>query len=141
MTIAEAIAQAKALKKHAYEDETVLKWLNEIEGRIKKEVIDTHDDGDDVVFTGYTDATATTELIAPDPYSKLYIDYIMAQVDYYNADINRYNNGVVVFTNDYNAFCRYYNSEHMPKQIVTNIKVGFGTVAQTTIIDDPDSIF
>ena len=140
MTITEAISTAKLLKKHSYDDATALKWINEIEGRIKKEIIDTHDGGDLILFDGYTSPTDDTkELIVPDPYSKLYIDYIMAQVDFYNSDLDRYNNTVVVFANDYNAFCRCYNSENMPKQIVTNIKVGFGTTA--TAVTQTDSIF
>lgn len=116
MNIIEAIHGIDAVKPNSYDQQQKIKWLNTLDGIIKKEIIDKHEGGEEVEFNGYTDETnPTTELLVPAPYDDIYIRYLEMQIDYANGEYGKYNNSKVVYNNTYLAFCRYYNSTHMPK--------------------------
>ena len=115
MTIIEAISRVDNVKPNSYTQDEKIKWLSEIDGTIKAEIIDTHEDGENVSFSGYTEDTpVTTELLVPAPYSELYIHYLEMQIDYANNEYGKYNNSVMMFNTSYTAFEKYYNREHMP---------------------------
>jgi hypothetical protein len=83
---------------------------------VKNEIIDTHEGGEDVQFTGYNDETLlTTELLIPAPYDEVYIRYLEMQIDYANGEFGKYNNSTIAYNTAFSAFERYYNREHTPK--------------------------
>lgn len=55
-------------------------------------------------------------LIAPEPYSNLYVKYLAAQVDYYNGEIPRYKNSMARFNEALDMYAAWYNRNHMPRQ-------------------------
>lgn len=115
MTIIEAINRIDILKPNAYSQQEKVKWLSTLDGVIKKEIIDTHEGGEEVVFEGYTETTnVATELLVPAPYDDIYLRWLAAQIDYMNGEYARYNNGVQTYNDAYSAFERYYNRTHMP---------------------------
>lgn len=116
MTIIEAINKTDALKSNTYTQDEKVAWLNNLEWRIKQEVIDTHEGGEDVIFTGYDGDinVTTTELIAKAPHDEVYLRWMQAQIDYYNGEINKYNLSITMFNAAYEGFCNYYNRTHMP---------------------------
>ena len=117
MTIIEAINKVDVLKPNNYTQTEKVKWLSNLDGVIKSEIIDTHEGGEDIVFNGYEDTTPVeTEMLVPYPYDDLYIKWLESQIDYNNAEYQKYNNSTTAYNNAYSAFERYYNRQHMPKQ-------------------------
>ena len=118
MTIIEAINKIDVLKPNNYTHTEKIKWLSNLDGVIKKEIIDPHEGGSDVIFDGYDDNTPIEqELLVPAPYDDLYIKWLETQIDYNNAEYGKYNNSAVAYNNAYSAFARYYNRTHMPKSV------------------------
>lgn len=115
MTISEAINRTDAVKPNAYDEPRKILWLSELDGMIKADIIDTHEGGENVSFTGYDiDTDVTTELLAPAPYDVLYLRYLEMKIDYSNGEYGKYNNSMVMFNAAYSAFENYYNREHTP---------------------------
>lgn len=121
MTIKEAIETTDTLKPNAFQVKRKTEWLSELDGRIKKEILDTHENAP--VFGGYDELTdSTTSLLAPEPYSDVYIKYLIAQMDFYLAEFARYNNDMVMFNTAYDEFARWYHRTHKPLQTkITNV--------------------
>lgn len=115
MTIIEAVARVDAVKPNVYQLPQKIKWLSELDGIIKKEIIDTHEGGEGITFSGYTEDTNTnTELLVPAPYDEIYVRYLEMQIDYTNNEYGKYNNSMMVYSSAYNAFEKHYNRDHMP---------------------------
>jgi hypothetical protein len=115
MTIIEAINAVDTLKPNTYTYAEKIRWLSALDGTIKKEIIDTHEGGDGVVFEGYNaDTPLETELLVAGPYNEVYIMWLEAQIDYANQEYDKYNNSMMMYNNSYNAFWRYYNRTHLP---------------------------
>ena len=116
MTIIEAINRIDHLKPNAYSQQDKVRWLSNLDGVVKKEIIDTHEGGEDVIFEGYNDNTLlTTELLIPAPYDEVYVRYLEMQIDYANGEYAKYNNSTVEYNTVFSAFEKYYNRDHTPR--------------------------
>lgn len=115
MKVIEAINHIDAVKPNAYSQDVKIKWLSTLDGIIKKEIIDTHEGGEGVSFTGYTATSLMTEMLVPAPYDDIYIKWLEAQIDYANGEFKRYNNTKNMYNNAYLAYAAAYNREHLPK--------------------------
>lgn len=117
MTIQEVLTNVDEKKPNAIDDGIKLSWLNEIEETIYKEIILTHEDGEEKKYrTININSDYETELLAESPYSRLYEEYIMSKIDFQNAEWERYNNTVEQFNESYEEYAAYYNRNHMPKK-------------------------
>lgn len=121
MTIEQAITKAAALKPSQFTDADMIDWLSTLDMQIYVEIMLTHEDAPETEFTGYVsegdDATDTdTELLAPAPYDKMYVHYLLAQIDFYNGDMERFNNMQRRFEMEYGEYESWYNREHLPLQ-------------------------
>lgn len=116
MTITEAIRKVDAMKPNSYTESEKVAWLSKLDGAIKKEIIDTHEDGENIVFDGYNENTPTdTELLVKAPYDDIYLYWLESRIDYYNGEYGRYNNSVTTYNAAYATYERFYNRAHMPK--------------------------
>ena len=116
MTIIEAITRIKTLKPNTFLQQDIIRWLSILDGIIKKEIIDTHEGGENVIFNGYNESSdVTQEMLVPAPYDDIYLRWLEAQMDYANGEYNKYNNSYKVYNEAFTAFARYYNRTHMPK--------------------------
>ena len=116
MTLMEAINKIDVLKPNGYTPTEKTRWLSTLDGRIKTNIIDTHEGGEDVVFHGYDDKTPLdTVLLVPAPYDDIYIHYLEMQIDYTNSEYGKYNNSMAMYESAYSAFANHYNRTHMPK--------------------------
>ena len=116
MTIIEAINKVDELKPNSYTKLDKIRWLSNLDGTIKTEIIDTHEDGEMVIFDGYnSDTSEDTELLVKAPYDDLYLYWLESRMDYYNAEYGRYNNTLAMFNADYSAYESFYNRAHMHK--------------------------
>lgn len=115
MTIIEAINQIDAIKPNTFEQLEKVKWLSVLDGMVKREIIDTHEGADSVVFEGYSEETPLeTELLIPAPYDEVYLRWLEARIDHANNEYGKYNNSSVMFNNAYMEYWRYYNRNHLP---------------------------
>ena len=116
MTIIDAINRADRLKPNTYSQQDKVRWLSNLDGVVKREIIDTHEGGEDVIFEGYNDETLlTTELLIPAPYDEVYVRYLEMQIDYANGEYAKYNNSAAAYNTAFSAFEKYYNRDHMPR--------------------------
>lgn len=115
MKIIEAINQIDSQKPNTYSYNEKLSWLSRLDSMVKRLIIDTHEGGDDVSFTGYDDSTdQDTEMLVPAPFDEMYIRWLEAQIDYANEEYDRYNNAVLMYQTAYDGFSAWYNRNHMP---------------------------
>ena len=116
MKIIEAINRIDSLKHNTYSNNEKLAWLSRLDSIVKRLIIDTHEDGEDITFTGYDDRTdMETEMLVPAPFDEVYLKWLEAQIDYTNGEYDKYNNAILVYQAAYDAYANYYNRNHMPK--------------------------
>lgn len=115
MTIMDALYRIDEVKPNSYSQSEKIKWLSSLDGVVKREVIDTHEGGEGVVFNGYTEEVdLQTVLLVPAPYDDIYLRWLETQIDYANGEYGKYNNSITMYNNVYTAFANYYNRTHMP---------------------------
>lgn len=116
MTIGGAIARVDNLKYNTYTNADKIAWLSKLDNMIKRNIIDTHDGADQIIFDGYTEDTdPDTELLASEPYDAMYLRWLEAQIDYTNGEYDKYNASILLFNTEYEAFNAFYTRTHMPK--------------------------
>lgn len=116
MTIIEAVNGIDSFKTNTYSQEDKIQWLSKLDMTVKLEIIDTHEGGDDIEFSGYTSATPVdTVMLIPAPHEDVYLRWLEAQIDYANGEFGKFNNSITMFNAAYAAFANYYNRTHMPK--------------------------
>lgn len=115
MTLREIIRKMTALRNEKLcTADFIIDQINTIEWKIKREIVDTCENGEAYPFDGYTADETDVKLIAPEPYSELYVKYIMMQIDIFNNSINDVVNSRVLFEEAYEDFSRWYIRNHMP---------------------------
>lgn len=117
MTIIEAINRIDGLKPNIYSQSEKVRWLSQLDGFVKNDIVDTHEGSDAITFSGYDDETSIdTVLLIPSPYEDVYIHYLEMKIDYSNGETIKYNNSAMMYNNAYSSFEKWYNRTHMPKQ-------------------------
>jgi hypothetical protein len=116
MTVMGAINHINTVKPNGYGQNEKIKWLSTLDGMIKNDVIDTHEGGENISFSGYSENSLMKELLAPHPYDNIYILWLEARMDYANGEYGRYNNSITAFNAAYADFQKWYNRTHMPLQ-------------------------
>lgn len=115
MKIIEALDRIDALKPNLYTQQEKIKWLNDLDSAIFREVLKTHEGMEGKEFVPYTNDTPfDTELIAPAPYEEMYLDWLESKIDYYNGEMTKYNNSITRYNDIYTEYTRWYNRTHMP---------------------------
>ena len=115
MTIMDALYRIDELKPNSYSQSEKIKWLSSLDGLVKSKIIDTHEGGEAVIFSGYDENTElSTELLVPAPYDDVYLRWLETQIDYANGEYGKYNNSATVFNTAYTEYANYYNRTHMP---------------------------
>lgn len=119
MTILEAINRVDTTKPNSYTQTEKVEWLSVLDGIIKKEIIDTHEGGEGIVFVGYdSDTDLGTVLLVPAPYDDIYIRWLESRIDYANGEYGKYNNSASAYNTAFEAYSRYYNRVNMPKHTI-----------------------
>lgn len=116
MKIIEAINKIDDLKFNAFSQDQKVGWLSRLDSMVKTQIIDTHEGGENVRFTGYnSDTDPQTELLVGAPFDEIYLRWMEAQIDYYNGEIKKYNISMSMFNTEYEAFENWYRRNHKPK--------------------------
>lgn len=96
MTVRDALEQADRLVPNQLTEKDKLAFLNEVEGMVYREILCARESEQEIPFTPYA-AVDETELLTPDPYSRLYRLYLESQIHYYNQEPALYNNALAAF--------------------------------------------
>ena len=116
MKIVEAISRIDGLKHNTYTQGEKIAWLSNLDSMVKRLIIDTHEGGEDIIFTGYNENTDVyTELLVPAPFDEMYLQWLEARIDYANGEYDKYNNAILMYQTTYDGYANYYNRNHMPK--------------------------
>lgn len=115
MTIQDVINRVTGLRNEKKcTTDFIIQKINEIEWKIKREIVDTHEGSEKYPFDEYSADEINSELIAPSPYSELYIKWVLYQLDVINNAMTDASNSYTLFNSDYSAFAVWYTKNHMP---------------------------
>lgn len=118
MQLSVLIAFVDDTKPNQYDDEVKTQWITEVESMVVEEILNKAE-GNDIEFTGYDyNVDNERELLVPDKFADVYVNYLHSKIDYHNAEYARYNNSVAMFEAAFSTFAAYYRRNHMPKQPV-----------------------
>lgn len=125
MTIQEAIRTLDEMKPNAMSPWLKIKNLTTVEQLIHSEVVMRHvhtpEQEERPVYTEETDPL--TELIIPDPYSDVYVKWLMCEADRQNQEDGRYNVDRAHFENAWDTMADWYTRTHRPIQFVREFRV------------------
>lgn len=112
MIIHDAIFGARAMRDTELPDKMLLQWLSSHDGQIWDAVCSQYENA--VVRPSYDEHTDTeaTELLIPDPWDDIYIDYLVMRIDLAHHDIDRYNNGAALYASKRADWANWYNRTH-----------------------------
>lgn len=151
MTIEEALSITDEMKPNMMRRNLKLKYLTEIEQLIWHEIICKHYSNDytppapynpetDPLNVGWgqlpiqtpepdeapeydEESDQGTELLIPDPYSMVYVYWLMSKVDIQNQEDARYNIDRAHFETAYKTMSDWYTRKHMPVQRTREIRI------------------
>ena len=119
MTILEAIRQADQVRPNDVDAYTKLGWLSKLDGQIAREVHQTHV-GTELEtlprYDGTTDA-ATQELLVPEPWDELYVQFLCMRIDLVQQETELYKDDGELFGSIYQSWLNDYNRNHTPKGV------------------------
>lgn len=111
MTVNQLIEKVDRLRPNQVTAADKLQWVVQLEELIWREIIHTHEDGEETEFTA---PSGTDDLTAPAAYEEMYRYWLEAQIAFSNEEIERYNNAAQAFGEAFKDFRNWYNREHMP---------------------------
>jgi hypothetical protein len=114
MKIFDAIAKLKR-RNHDADPLEVAEWLDDLDGHIYNTLVLGHEGYDKIKKEKYVEGeNARTEavLLAPEPYSEMYIHYLEAQSYYREGDYERYNIAMSFYNAARAEFDRYWITTH-----------------------------
>ena len=120
MTIQKALDTADKMLPNFMDRDLKLDFLTEIEQVIHQEIIMKHEhtpeEEKQPVYDSDTDPG--TKLKIPDPYSMLYVYYLMSKIDEQNLEFDKFNAHRLMFENQYETMHDWYIRNHMPLTVM-----------------------
>ena len=111
MRAIEAINQADRLRPNAYSAEEKLRWLERIDRRVGREILEAYAEAE----TAEVPMGPETELLVPSPYEELYLHFLCAQMSLGDGEIESFNSFIALFEALFSRFRNTWNREHLPK--------------------------
>lgn len=122
MTIQDVLARVDELKQNKFSEEQKIRWLSNLELIAYEEVVRWHKDCEHMAPKPYDpENDIDAELMIPDPWSDVYVQWLCAQIDYHNGDLQRYQNSARAYNSAFSAWADWFNRYHIPK--TTSLKV------------------
>lgn len=116
MKVSEAIARVDSIRPNQYGKDLKTEWLSEVEGIVVDDILNGFEEND-LEFSGYNyELDNEKELLVPDRFCDLYINYIIAKIDYYDGETESYINDATMYQAAIDNFAKWYTRNHMPKQ-------------------------
>jgi hypothetical protein len=126
MKVRELLEMVDRLHPNQFSINDKLLWLNEVEQMIWMEIITTHEGvEEDAEMPAYTasdmEVGVDTELLAADPYSRLYEPWIVMQIAGHNHEMMQHDAASMAFQTAYGDYFNWYNRHHMPVGAVNHL--------------------
>lgn len=133
MTPSKAIEIIDSLRPNSYSEEDKLRWINELDGMVKRLVFQWDENYIKGIKEQYEKGQITEkeyneimdkmktysypddldrELLIPAPYEEIYSLYLEAKIDYHNREYINYNNSATMFELRYSEFKKDYIRHH-----------------------------
>ena len=126
MTINELMTLVDDLTPNQYGEAHKLRWLNEVEQAIFRELLLTHEGDRQETFTPYETAD-DTELQIPAPYDRVYPLWLESRIHYHNGETARYNNAAAAFDEAWEELRNWVNRTRMPVRAAEGLSLTGGT--------------
>lgn len=118
MNIQQVMSTVDELKPNTIDEGIKLGWLQDVELTIYNEIILTHENSENYEKPEISLQTSySTELIAEEPYARLYSEYLMSKIDFIQQEWTSYNNMSEQFNQSYKEYMAYYGRTHKHKQV------------------------
>ena len=116
MNIQQALDFADQLKPNMMERQLKLAFLTEVEQLFHREVRMKHEHTEEEeVLPEYTEDTDPgTIMLIPDPYSMLYVYWLLMKIDMQNLESDKWNQDAQRFDQAWGTMEDWYTREHMP---------------------------
>ena len=109
MKIKEAIAFARKLSGNAIDDDTLCRWLSELDGRL---MLDFYKGSEWMSYSVPQDENH--DLLVPFPWDELYVHYLEAMVYYSNGEFERYRNSYEMYNKKELEYRQWYARNQLP---------------------------
>ena len=115
MTILEAITLADARRHNPYPQEEKIRWLSELDGKIRLLVLDACEHTEKP-FPGYDrDTDPNRVLLVDKPFEELYLYWLESRICYADGEMEDYNSAITQYNRLYEAYTAAYRRSHMPR--------------------------
>ena len=125
MTIQKALDMTDKMMPNFMEKQLKLDFLTEIEQVIHQEIIMKHEhtQEQETLPVYDIDTDPGTALAIPDPYSMLYVYYLLSKIDEQNLEFDKYNAHRALFEYHYERMNDWYTRNHMPITFVREFRL------------------
>lgn len=117
MKATEAMFLADQTRPNEYEPELKLRWLSALDGQVRAELLDAHEQEDEVRPAPGPEPAPEEELLIPWPWDDIYVRYLVMRIDLENGELDRYNNDAAAFNRIYRSYACHYVQHHRPRSV------------------------
>ena len=118
MTINDAIGRLGSLMQDTYSVQDKVRWLSEVDGKVKATIVDVHEDGGPGHCCQYDpDLDMDLELLVGPPFEEVYLRYLEAQIHYHNEEYDRYDAAIALFERLLEEYRNWYHRRHRSKSV------------------------
>lgn len=110
MTVLDVIEAVDCRLHNEVCEEAKIKWISDLDRKIQRDIIDTHEDGENHTFP----YDLNSEVIIEEAYNEIYILYLLRQITLLNGEIEHSNNYLSEYNNLIYEWKKFYNREHLP---------------------------
>jgi len=105
------VTEANDMSPNQFDNDLMLKWLRDLDGKIYHELIENHDDEETAArFEEANYEDPCVDLLIGEPYAHdVYVPYLLSKIAEYNAETERYNLYAAAFNAEYGNFAAWYN--------------------------------
>ncbi len=115
MTIREAIERADTLRPNMISDTEKRLWLAQLDGAVRKQIHQRHENAAENIAVGADrEQKDGTVLLVGEPYTSVYLYWLMAQADLALGELHRYNNDMMLYNMALTEYAVDYKREHLP---------------------------
>ncbi len=115
MTIREAIRQTDDIKPNSFTEQTKLKWLSDLEGRLALNTFLLAAAELRYFQYGYP-GDMDVELLVQPPHDNIYTAFLAAKIDEANGEYEKYQNSMAGYNALYGDFVRWFAAMYEPAQ-------------------------
>ena len=100
-TMQEIITKADEFRPNRFSTNVKIGWCADVDRAMKNDLLPDADINDD----DYEDTQR--ELLAPQPYSEMYVYYLLAKISYHDDEIDSYNNNMLQYNTIWDEYARF----------------------------------